>query len=70
MKISIILYCSMVHNSQLFLCQIDWKILCLSKAMIWTRLPQTWYEAPLWATAVWEPISVKNPVKCYTGRCR
>ena len=27
-------------------CQIDWKNFMSQQDMIWTRLPQTWYEAP------------------------
>lgn len=40
--LSIAVWCITVYSY----CQIDWKNFMSRQDMIWTRLPQTWYEAP------------------------
>ena len=47
--------------------QIDWKTFMSGQDMIWNRLPQTWYEAPLWETEVWGPTSAKNRKRTQYG---
>lgn len=47
--------------------QTDWKSFMSRQDMTWTRLPQTWYEAPFMETAAWVPISAKSPEKTPYG---
>lgn len=65
-KSPIILYCDMVYSCLLLL-PIDWKTFMSGQDMIWNRLPQTWYEAPLWETEVWGPTSAKNRKRTQYG---
>ena len=44
-------------------CQIDWKNFMSQQDMIWTRLPQTWYEAPFMGNGSMGTYICKEPGK-------
>ena len=44
-------------------CQTDWKNFMSKQDMIWTRLPQTWYEAPFMGNGSMGTYICKEPNK-------
>ena len=57
--LSIAVWCITVYSY----CQIDWKNFMSRQDMIWTRLPQTWYEAPFMGNGSMGTYICKEPGK-------